>query len=146
MAALLHRLFQRIVDRGELGVQLGTEPVHDGNDSERNTGCDEPVLNGGGAGCVRQECPKHLHCARHYHPGPLRQMNPTARIPRQLEPAGRAKMLIMSKARYSPPAHGQADKRVRDRSYGLIQVTKRFVESTHPAFRKVKAPYSVPEE
>jgi hypothetical protein len=36
---------QRIVDRSELGVELGAEPVHDGNDGERNAGCDKSEFN-----------------------------------------------------------------------------------------------------
>jgi hypothetical protein len=37
-------LFQRSVDRSKLGVELGAEPVHDGNDGERNAAAINPYL------------------------------------------------------------------------------------------------------
>src|SRR4051812_48929851 len=49
------RLFQRVVDRGELGVQVGTEAVHDSDDRERNAGCNQAVFDRGGAGLVLHE-------------------------------------------------------------------------------------------
>ena len=46
-------LLQRRIDRRELGAQLGAEPVHDGDDRQRNTGRNQAVLNGGRCGFVR---------------------------------------------------------------------------------------------
>src|ERR1700722_13380641 len=38
------RLLQRRVDRSKPGVELGAEPVHDGNDRERNAAAINPYL------------------------------------------------------------------------------------------------------
>ena len=46
------RLFQRVVDRGELGVQVGAEAVDHCDDRERNAGCNQAVFDGGGAGLI----------------------------------------------------------------------------------------------
>ena len=55
-------LFQRRVDGVELTAQVGTDAVDGRNNSQRNTGCDQPVFNGSGAGFVCQEtCKKFGH-------------------------------------------------------------------------------------
>jgi hypothetical protein len=54
-------LFQRGIDRGELGVELGAEPVHDGDDGERNASSDQAILDGGRAGLVSQKCSERSH-------------------------------------------------------------------------------------
>ena len=46
------RLLQRVVDRGELGVQVGTKAVHDSDNRERNAGSNQAVFDGGSAGLV----------------------------------------------------------------------------------------------
>jgi hypothetical protein len=46
------RLLQRVVDRGELGVQRGAEAVDRSKNHNRNTRCDQSVFDGGGAGLV----------------------------------------------------------------------------------------------
>jgi hypothetical protein len=43
MLARNSRLLQRVVDRGELGVQVGTKAVDDGDDRERNAGRNQAV-------------------------------------------------------------------------------------------------------
>src|ERR1700721_2629443 len=56
------RLFQRGVDRGELGVQVGAEAVNDRNDRERDAGCNQAVFDRGGAGFILHESSnKGLH-------------------------------------------------------------------------------------
>src|ERR1700722_10656254 len=62
-AARRFALFQRGVDRGELGVELGSKPVHDGNDGQRNSSRDQPVLDRGGAGLVRKKSANGVHGA-----------------------------------------------------------------------------------
>src|ERR1041385_1738845 len=49
------RLFQRAVDRRELGVQGAAEAVHDRDDGERDAGGDQSVFDGGGAGLILHE-------------------------------------------------------------------------------------------
>src|ERR1700733_8692515 len=49
------RLFQRGVDRAELGVQVGAEAVDHSDDGERNAGCNEAVFDGGSAGLILHE-------------------------------------------------------------------------------------------
>src|SRR5437899_9881891 len=49
---LVLRLLQRVVDRGELGVQRGAEAVDRGKNHNRNTRCDQSIFDGGGAGFV----------------------------------------------------------------------------------------------
>jgi hypothetical protein len=51
----LWRLLQRTIDRGELAVELGAEPVHDRDDGKRDASCDQPILDGGCAGFVDEE-------------------------------------------------------------------------------------------
>src|ERR1700694_5105489 len=46
------RLFQRAVDRGELGVQVGTEAVDRGDNRERNAGGNQAGFNRGPAGLI----------------------------------------------------------------------------------------------
>jgi hypothetical protein len=48
-------LAQRAVDRREPGSEIGAEPVHDRDDRERNSGCDQAVLDRGGAGFIGEE-------------------------------------------------------------------------------------------
>ena len=45
-------LFQRRIDRGKLGVELGAEPVDHGNDGKRYAGGNQAVLDGGRAGLI----------------------------------------------------------------------------------------------
>src|SRR6267154_3977613 len=49
------RSFQRAVDRGELGVQVGAEAVDHSDDRERNAGGNQAVFDRGGAGLVLHE-------------------------------------------------------------------------------------------
>src|SRR5207302_4526526 len=49
------RLFQRGVDRVEVGAQLRAEAVDGGNDGQRNAGGNQAVFDGGGAGLVLHE-------------------------------------------------------------------------------------------
>src|SRR5262249_38295642 len=49
------RLLQRVVDRGELVVQVRAETVHDRDDRQRNAGRDEAVFDSGGAGLILHE-------------------------------------------------------------------------------------------
>ena|ERR1700687_622234 len=53
-------LLQRAVDRGELGVQVGTEAVDHGDDREGDAGGDQSVFDGSGSGLVMQETRKEL--------------------------------------------------------------------------------------
>jgi hypothetical protein len=46
-------LFQRAIDVGELGVQIGAEAIDHSNDRKRNPGGDQPIFDGSGAGLVR---------------------------------------------------------------------------------------------
>src|SRR5260370_12892 len=55
MHARNSRLFQRVVDGGELGVQVGTEAVDHSDDRERNASCNQAVFDGGGAGLILHE-------------------------------------------------------------------------------------------
>jgi hypothetical protein len=45
-------LFQRVIDRGELVVQVGAETVDHGDDGERNAGRYQSVLDSCSAGLV----------------------------------------------------------------------------------------------
>ena len=57
-------LLQRGVDIAELGAQAATDAVDGGDDRQRNTGCDQPVFNGGRAGFVGEKLLENaLHCA-----------------------------------------------------------------------------------
>src|SRR3978361_1697787 len=49
------RLFQRGVDRRELGVQGAAESVDDGDDRQRDAGRNQAVFDGGSAGLVLHE-------------------------------------------------------------------------------------------
>ena len=49
------RLFQRGVDRGELGVQGGTKAVDRGDNRQRNAGGNQAVFNRGRAGLILHE-------------------------------------------------------------------------------------------
>ena len=49
------------IDRSELGIELGAESVHHGNDSERNACSDQSVFNGGCAGVVGKEPANGFH-------------------------------------------------------------------------------------
>ncbi len=51
-------LLQRVVDRGELVVQVAAEAVDHSDDRERNAGCDQTVFDGGGGGFIVQEVSK----------------------------------------------------------------------------------------
>src|SRR6185437_10750784 len=46
------RLLQRVVDRGELGVEVGAEAVDHSDNRKRNAGCNQAVFDRGGAGLV----------------------------------------------------------------------------------------------
>jgi hypothetical protein len=48
-------LFQRIVDVGELRVQVGAKAIDYRDDRKRNAGCDKSVFNGGGTGFVGEK-------------------------------------------------------------------------------------------
>src|SRR3954451_9335801 len=62
------RLFQRAVDRRELGVQGAAEGVDDGDDGERDAGRDQSVFDGGGAGLILHETRnKVLHRGLHVY-------------------------------------------------------------------------------
>jgi hypothetical protein len=54
-------LLQRAVDVGKPGVEVGAKAVDHSNDRTRNTRCNQPVFDGGGAGFVFQEMHKKLH-------------------------------------------------------------------------------------
>ena len=54
-------LVQRSIDRSELGIELGAEPVHDGDDGKRNAGCDQAILDGGRAGFVSKKSADGFH-------------------------------------------------------------------------------------
>ena len=45
-------LFQRVIDRGEFGVDPGAKTIHHSDDGERNTGSDQSVFGCRGAGLV----------------------------------------------------------------------------------------------
>jgi hypothetical protein len=62
-------LFKGVVDRRELGVELGAEPVNDGDDGKRDPGCDQAILDGGGTGFILEESENH------FHPGNMRDEN-----------------------------------------------------------------------
>ena len=49
------RLFQRVVDRGELRVQVGAEAVDHSDDCERDAGRNQAVFDGGCSGFDIQE-------------------------------------------------------------------------------------------
>jgi hypothetical protein len=51
-------LLQRAVDVGKPGVEVGAKAVDHSNDRTRNTRCNQPVFDGGGAGFVFQEMPR----------------------------------------------------------------------------------------
>jgi hypothetical protein len=57
------RLSKRVVYRGELGVELGAESVHDRDYRKRNTRGNQAVFDGGGTGLIPQEFVDHLHRA-----------------------------------------------------------------------------------
>jgi hypothetical protein len=48
-------LFQRIVDVGEFGVEVGTEAVDHSDDRERNAGSNQSIFDGGGTGFVGEK-------------------------------------------------------------------------------------------
>jgi hypothetical protein len=54
-------LFQRSVDRGELGIELASEPIDDGDDGKGNSSGNQTIFDGGRAGLVSQECSKRFH-------------------------------------------------------------------------------------
>jgi hypothetical protein len=56
--ATCQRLLQRSVDGVELAAQVGTDAVDGRDNSQRNTGCNQAVFNGGCAGFVIQETRK----------------------------------------------------------------------------------------
>jgi hypothetical protein len=49
------RLFQRAVDRGELGIEVGSDTVDHRDNGKCDAGRDQAVLDGGGAVFVRQK-------------------------------------------------------------------------------------------
>ena len=49
------RLFQRVVDRSEHGVEVGAQAIHSDNDSDRDAGRDKTVFDGCGARLVSPE-------------------------------------------------------------------------------------------
>src|ERR1043166_4055875 len=52
------RLFQRRIDVGKFGVHGAAKAVDDGDDGQRNAGCDQAVLDCGSPGFVGQETRK----------------------------------------------------------------------------------------
>jgi hypothetical protein len=57
------RLFQRCIDRCELGVELGAKPVHGSDDRELNPGGDQSILDRRRAGFVGDKFPENsFHC------------------------------------------------------------------------------------
>src|SRR5579862_6890098 len=54
-------LFQRGVDRGELGTEFGTQAVHDRDDRKGNAGRNQAILDGRGGILVFQEIFDDLH-------------------------------------------------------------------------------------
>src|ERR1043166_3942324 len=54
------RLLERVVDRGELAVQVATEAVDDRDDRQRNAGCNQAVFDRGGAGLILHETGKQV--------------------------------------------------------------------------------------
>ena len=65
-------LFQRTIDRRELGIELGAQPVHGNDNSERDTRRDQAILDGCRAGLVSKEGSESSH--RVYKPPKL--LNP----------------------------------------------------------------------
>jgi hypothetical protein len=47
-----NRLFQRRVDLPKASAQAAADAVDRSDDSQRNTGCDQAVFNGGSAGLI----------------------------------------------------------------------------------------------
>ena len=58
---LRRRLMQLRRNRRELGVQLGTKPVHNGDDGECYARGDQAILNRGGPGFVFEKRPERPH-------------------------------------------------------------------------------------
>src|SRR5687768_17452458 len=54
-------LVERVLNRGEGGVQLGAETLHDGDNGNGDASRDQTILDGGRAGLVFQE----FHDTRH---------------------------------------------------------------------------------
>src|SRR3954452_21754032 len=48
-------LFQRVVDRGEFGVELRADRLHADHDGERDEACDQAIFDRGGPGLVAHE-------------------------------------------------------------------------------------------
>jgi hypothetical protein len=49
------RLLERRIDRGELALEIGAGAIDDSDDGESDTGCDQTILDGSGAGIVSNE-------------------------------------------------------------------------------------------
>jgi hypothetical protein len=64
-------LFQRTVDRRELGVQMGTDAVHGGDDGKRNTSGDQSIFDCRSAGLVSPELPNQCDHALDDAPRPM---------------------------------------------------------------------------
>jgi hypothetical protein len=69
------RLLQRGVDGAELGAQTATDAVDRTDDSQRDTGCDQAIFNGGGAGFVIQKTRKKFG---HMKPLLRRRLDPNS--------------------------------------------------------------------
>jgi hypothetical protein len=63
------RLLERRVDRREFGSEISAQSVHDGNDCERNAGCNQTIFNGSRARLV---CDKSAKC---FHVGMMKAKN-----------------------------------------------------------------------
>lgn len=64
-------LFQRRVDRIELGVEVRTQAVYHSDDRQRDAGCDQTIFNRGCPRLIRKE---------------LNQVAPHIRLPCGIEP------------------------------------------------------------
>jgi hypothetical protein len=56
-------LLQRTIDRGELGVELYADPIHDGDNRKRNTSRDQSIFDCGRARFVSWKSSDGLHRA-----------------------------------------------------------------------------------
>jgi hypothetical protein len=55
LASIGSGLFQRVIDRGEFGAELGADALNRGDDRESDAAGDQAILDGGRAGLVLQE-------------------------------------------------------------------------------------------
>jgi hypothetical protein len=52
---LKSRLLERTVDASKLCVEISAETINNGNDRQRNAGCNQPVFDGSSARVILQE-------------------------------------------------------------------------------------------